>query len=208
MEKCTFFLFSFLSAFNCFSHRHGHIRNFLLLFSWGKNGVYWSSGNSALLHGHAILTHLMLWHWACCGQNSFASERHHCFHGTVGTGHASAGAGSCHTLWCLEHHHRVGPDWCDSKVPSFSKSRMCIPGKVLRQSLGIPGWRLEQRASIPSALLQCVRIALGWSDLAYPAFPAFVCFLHLTMHLLIEASQRYFSGHVRICGGFGEMICK
>lgn len=51
-----------------------------------------------------------------------------------------------------------------------------------------------------------VRIALCWSNLFYPAFPGFLCFLHLTMCTLIEASQRYFFGRARICGGFVKMI--
>lgn len=60
-----------------------------------KNGFYWSSGNSAPLHGNAILTHLMPWHWGFCGQSSLNSERHHCFHGAVGTGQTSAATGNC-----------------------------------------------------------------------------------------------------------------
>lgn len=34
--------------------------------------------------------------------------------------------------WCLEHHLPVGLGWPDSKMPSLTKSRMCIPGKVRR----------------------------------------------------------------------------
>lgn len=41
--------------------------------------------------------YLMPWHVGCCGQCPFTSDRHHCSHGTVGTGRTSAVTGNGHS---------------------------------------------------------------------------------------------------------------
>lgn len=102
----------------------------------------------------------------------------------------------------LEHKRNPagGPARSDSKVAD-SKSSVCFPERMLTWSLGISGWRLNRVKSFNSLafakgwLLQCE--CATWElpppddfDRLYPAFPGSLCFLHLTMCMLIEASRR------------------
>lgn len=152
-------LFSSLSAFHCFSHRHCTSGIFNYCFPEEREGlqetlhlcmdVPYSTTLSSLLQL------LMPPDVGYCGQCPLTTGRHHCSHGAVGTGCTSAVTGNSHSPGAHTNQKIVwwSSPVCQQDAPAWGgsrKSSMYFPGKMLALSLGISGYRLtEQRVLTP-----------------------------------------------------------
>lgn len=115
-------LFSSLSAFHCFPHRHCPIRNFQWLFSWEKRWVLLDFRKLCTYARKLCTTlcslsqHLMPRCAGCCGQCPFPSDRHRGSHGALGTGHTSAVTGRGHSSVTPGTHRKQTIMWWSSPV--------------------------------------------------------------------------------------------